>query len=337
MSEAGLPQFPEVEMNLVSPAQPAIARIVSNDLCMNGKSASYVRHTVLDVSDTPLAGRLHAGQAFGVIPPGRDARGKVHKVRLYSLACPSWGEDGAGQHIATTTKRLIDEWHPPPGPGRSNDWSPGAASVASVAEYRLLLGLCSNFLCGLRAGDEVMVSGPNGKRFLLPVDRHAHDYVFIATGTGIAPFRGMIMELLKSGPEQVASQIHLIAGSPYSTDLLYHREFLSLRDEHDNFHYHTAISREPHSAYGRGRYAHQVLEDDIGTFAPVLESERTLIYLCGITGMEAGVFGALEKHGLGRPYFARKDSRAGQPGNTDAAPLLHQAVRTTQRCLVEVY
>jgi ferredoxin--NADP+ reductase len=337
MNESGAPQFPEVEMNLVSPAQPVIARVVSNDLCMNGKSASFVRHTVIDVSDTPLAGRLHAGQAFGVIPPGRDARGKAHKVRLYSLACPSWGEDGAGRQIATTTKRVIDEWRPPSGSARSNDWSPGAASVASVAEYRLFLGLCSNFLCGLRAGDEVMVSGPNGKRFLLPVDRNAHDYVFVATGTGIAPFRGMVRELLQAVTGTVTSRIHLIAGSPYTTDLLYHREFLALQKEHDNFRYHTAISREPLQSRNRGRYVHQALEDEMETFGPLLAGERTLLYLCGIAGMEAGVFGVLDRLGLGQAYFTRKDRQSGDADSTDSAPLLHQAVRTSTRCLVEVY
>jgi ferredoxin--NADP+ reductase len=337
MSESGAPQFPEVEMNLVSPAQPAVARVVSNDLCMNGRSASFVRHTVIDVSDTQLAGRLHAGQAFGVVPPGRDARGKAHKVRLYSLACPAWGEDGHGHHIATTTKRVIDEWRPPTGSGLNNDWSPGAASVAAVAEYRLFLGLCSNFLCGLRAGDEVMVSGPNGKRFLLPVDRSAHDYVFVATGTGIAPFRGMIMELLQARTGPVGSRIHLIAGSPYTTDLLYHREFLALQEAHDNFHYHTAISRESPDSRQRGRYVHHVLEDDMDTFGPVLADDRTLLYLCGIAGMEAGVFAVMDRHGLGQSYFTRKSRRSGTVDSCEDTPLMHQAVRTSARCMLEVY
>ncbi len=336
MDQIAEPVFPQVEMNIVPSSRPIAARVVSNDSCMNGKSASCVRHTVIDISDTPLHGTLHSGQAFGVIPPGTDSRGKPHKVRLYSLACPPGGEDGSGRHIATTTKRLIDEWRPPSRARLgSGDWTPGAASEAAIVEYRLFLGLCSNYLCGLRSGDEVMISGPNGKRFLLPVQREAHDYVFIATGTGIAPFRGMIMELLQSPDNGAASRIHLIAGSPYTTDLLYHRQFQTLAREHENFHYHTAISREP-SSDGRGVYAHQLLDRHIDEFAPLLDSTRTLLYLCGIAGMETGVFSVLERHGIDGPYFQRKSSAKAESPDEQAA-LTHQAVRTSARCLVEVY
>ena len=76
---------------------------------MKGKSASFVKHLEIDVSGTELAGNFTTGQAFGVIAPGLDHRGKPHKVRLYSFACPSSGEDGAGNIISTTPKRLIDE------------------------------------------------------------------------------------------------------------------------------------------------------------------------------------------------------------------------------------
>ena len=89
------PVLPEVQMNLVRASEPAVARVVSNELCMRGKSASYVKHLVLDVSGTSLAGAFRAGQSFGVLAPGIDDRDKPHKVRLYSVACPSWGEDGA--------------------------------------------------------------------------------------------------------------------------------------------------------------------------------------------------------------------------------------------------
>ena len=99
----------------------------------------------------------------------------------------------------------------------------------------------SSSICGrLRPWQEVQVSGPNGKRFLLPVDRAAHDYLFLATGTGIAPFRGMIADLLG----KVDRDVTLIMGAPYETDLLYHEHFLGLAASHERFNYLTAISRE---------------------------------------------------------------------------------------------
>ncbi|HSG66198.1 MAG TPA: hypothetical protein VLD39_14400, partial [Gammaproteobacteria bacterium] len=259
-SAALAPRFPEPELNLVSVKEPVRCRIVSNENCLRGKSASFVRHTVIDVGGTALEGRCRVGQAFGVIPPGVDVNGKPHKVRLYSLACPSAGEDGDGRLISTTTKRVIAEG----GPSSAND------------EHRLFLGVCSNFLCDLGPGDEVCVTGPNGKRLLLPDDPAQHDYLFVATGTGIAPFRGMLLELLERRPQPVASQIHLLMGAPYTTDLIYDDLFVRLSRDHANFHYHTAISREPQPDGRPGLYVYHLLDRPMDQFREVLESPQTL-------------------------------------------------------------
>jgi ferredoxin--NADP+ reductase len=220
----GTPVLPEAKMHLVTPAQPGIATVVLNERCTaSRKSAGFIRHLVLDVSKTALAGNYISGQSFGVIPPGLDEHGKPHKLRLYSIASPTTGEDGEGRVLATTVKRTIDEHN---------------------ETQRLFLGVASNYLCDLKPGAEVKVTGPSGKRFVLPVDAGAHDYVFFATGTGIAPFRGMLMDLFRRG---VSSKIILVMGAPYATDLLYHQDLLRWQEEHPNFTYLTAISREKHA------------------------------------------------------------------------------------------
>ena len=99
------PTLTEVSMHLVKPNEPVVGRVVANDLCMRGKSASFVRHVAIDVSGTPLEGGFKSGQSFGVIPPGTDAKGRPYKVRLYSIASPTFGEDGQGKVLATTCKR----------------------------------------------------------------------------------------------------------------------------------------------------------------------------------------------------------------------------------------
>ena len=106
VSAETVPEFPQPDLNVVSVKKPVLGRIVSNENCLRGKSASFVRHTVIDVGGTPLEGRCRVGQAFGVIPPGLADDGKPHKVRLYSLACPTAGENGDGKLISTTTKRV---------------------------------------------------------------------------------------------------------------------------------------------------------------------------------------------------------------------------------------
>ena len=106
------PELGEVQMHVVKPKAPVIGRVVSSASCMNGRSASFVRHVSIDVSGTPLAGSFRSGQAFGVIAPGENERGKPHAVRLYSLACPTQGEDGDGNVVSTTVKRVVDEYTP---------------------------------------------------------------------------------------------------------------------------------------------------------------------------------------------------------------------------------
>jgi ferredoxin--NADP+ reductase len=325
--------LPEVKMHVVMPTAPVTATISGTRLCMKGKSASYIRHVDIDVSGTPLEGSFRAGQSFGVIPEGTDSFGKTHKVRLYSLASPTWGEDGHGRVITTTPKRVIAEREPQTPKDDPNNHS-------------LFTGVCSNYLCDRSVGDKVQVSGPNGKRFLLPTKPDHHDYLFLATGTGIAPFRGFAMELLKGPPEgspakaswnRCTSQIHLVMGSPYTTDLLYDDLFRELAAKHPNFHYHTVISREQRQDGGRGEYVHQYIERRLDLFRPLLASPRSLIYVCGLAGMQVGLFQMLAKQGLGDGFLTVHEEIAAIPPAEWTNDQVKRRVRSTHRCMLEVY
>lgn len=318
------PDLPTVKMNLIRPTKPATARVISNELCTRGKSASFVKHLVLDVSTTPLAGNFHAGQSFGVITPGTAPNGKAHKVRLYSVASPTWGEDGAGNVVSTTPKRLIEEHVP-------------QSAKDDPDDHQLFLGVCSNYLCDLRAGDDVQITGPNGKRFLLPVDPQSHDYLLLATGTGIAPFRGMILELLDGPDGPTSSRIDLIMGTPYTTDLLYDELFRQLAEKHSNFHYHTAISRELQTTGARGLYVDGLIDQRIEYFADFIANPRTIVYVCGLDGMRYGLFRTLIKHDLATDYLTVDVSLQSRPMSEWSDRDLKKGVKPTNRCLLEVY
>jgi len=313
---------PKVQQNVVSPKSPVEGRVISTELCTAGgkKAAGFVRHVAIDVTGTPLAGSFKAGQSFGVVPPGHDEQGKPHKLRLYSLACPSAGEDGEGNVVATTVKRLIDE-----------HWK----------EQKLFAGIASNYLCDLRVGDTVTLTGPAGKRFLLPEDPGAFDYIFFATGTGIAPFRGMLGDLAASG---VRSRVALVMGAPFATDLLYDDELRALEAEHDWFRYLPALSRvNQHDGFGP-MYVHQRIEQDPEAqsergLRAMLDSDRTVVYVCGIAGMELGVFKTLAKvlppDRLAQ-YAAIDPEIAHDPGSWDRK-MIGRAIKPTDRVMLEVY
>ncbi|MBL0921067.1 MAG: hypothetical protein IBJ10_02935 [Phycisphaerales bacterium] len=302
-------------MHVRTPKEPGTATILRNELATSRKAAGYVRHVEIDLTGSGLEGQFLPGQAIGVIAEGVDEAGKPHKVRLYSICSPARGEDGKGVVVATTVKRLIDE-----------HWE----------SHKLFVGVSSNYLCDRRPGDKVLVSGPAGKRFVLPVDKSAHDYVFFATGTGIAPFRGFIMDLLENN---CTSQVFLIMGSPYSTDLLYHADLLRLQEQHKNFQYITAISREKQADGHDPLYIQDRIRTERERLLPALISPRTLIYVCGVAGMELGIFQQLALHLTGNDLrqYLDVDPEALAAIRQWTRPMIHKQVRPTRRVFLEVY
>ena len=333
------PVLPEAKMHVAMPTAPVAAKIAASRLCMKGKSASFIRHVEIDVGGTALEGTFRAGQSFGVIPDGTDKFGKPHKVRLYSLASPSWGEDGFGRVIATTPKRVIAEREP-----QSDKDDP--------TDHSLFLGVCSNWLCDRRAGDAVSVSGPNGRRFLLPEDPSKHDYLFVATGTGIAPFRGFLTELLVGPPagspaaatwKRCESRIELVMGAPYTTDLLYDDLMRELAAKHPNFRYHPVISRElrvdGEKVLGKGEYVHHYIDRQVEhtpRAMDLLHSDRTLVYMCGLAGMQVGVFQMLARRGI-KGFTKIGEELASKPVAEWTTEDIKRRVRATHRCMLEVY
>ncbi len=312
----GIPEMPEVVQHLAKPNDPITAKVVETRICSaSKKAAGYVRHIGFDVSGTPLANGWISGQSFGIIPPGVTASGKQHKLRLYSICSPTKGEGGNGSIIATATKRVLDE-----------HWD----------THELFTGVCSNYLCDLQVGDEALLTGPAGKRFVLPKDPSKHDYLFIATGTGIAPFRSMLADLASTGMKSNAT---LIMGAPYATDLLYHEDMLALDQEFDRFSYRTAISRHLIDGQSRPMYVQDRLEEDHADLRAMLESERTLIYICGIAGMELGILKSLSKM-LSKQHLAqylRIDPEIANDLDSWQRRMIPRTIKPTKRVFLEVY
>lgn len=302
-------------MHVRTPKEPGVATIVKNELATSRKAAGYVRHVEIDLTGSGMEGTFMPGQAIGVVADGLDENGKPHKVRLYSICSPTRGEDGKGVIVATTVKRLIDE-----------HWE----------TRKLFVGVSSNYLCDRRPGDKISVTGPAGKRFVLPVDKSAHDYIFFATGTGIAPFRGFIMDLLESGCQ---SQIYLVMGSPYSTDLLYHADLLRMQEQHKNFQYITAISREKQADGHDPLYIQDRLRTERNRLLPTLINPRTLIYICGVAGMELGIFQqmALQLTGADLRQYLDVDPEVLADIRKWTRQMIHKQVRPSRRVFMEVY
>lgn len=303
--------LPDVELNIYTPKDYVEVPIVENRICTKENSPNFVRHVTFDISGTDLEGRVRVGQSIGILPPGENERGRPHKLRLYSVSSPTEGENGQPHLISTTVKRTIEEFD----------------------NNELYLGVCSNYLADLQVGDHVKMTGPSGRRFLLPENATDFNYVMFATGTGIAPYRGMIMELLESG---IQNDIILVFGCPYRTDLLYADYFEPLDKEYSNFHYLPHVSREARRADGSKKYVQTCLWDDQELLDPVLEQDNSLLYICGLKGMEAGIYRALGKKNLNQYLDIREPAADKTPDEWNEKDL-KRYVKPSSRTFVEVY
>ncbi|MBI2104425.1 MAG: hypothetical protein HYT90_02420 [Candidatus Omnitrophica bacterium] len=148
-------------------------------------------------------------------------------------------------------------------------------------------GAASTYCWKLKAGDPVSISGPHGN-FLLkePLD---YEPVFMATGTGVAPFRSMVKHLLH---RNVTRNIWLLFGTRYEHSLLYESEFRSLAGIRHNFRYIPTVSR-PKEWHGEVGHIQQTFQKHI---TDVSDKE---IYLCGWLEVVKAVHKDLQ--GLGVP------------------------------------
>src|SRR5438094_1019167 len=115
-------------------------------------------------------------------------------------------------------------------------------------------GFMSNFLCDMKEGDELRAQGPFGDFILRPP---MLDTLFIATGTGIAPFRSMLHWLVADPSRHEDRQLWLLFGSRTEPDIYYHQEFLRLVEAHENFHYLPTLSRGAGDWQGLRGYVQQ--------------------------------------------------------------------------------
>jgi ferredoxin-NADP reductase len=137
-------------------------------------------------------------------------------------------------------------------------------------------GFMSNHLLSLNEGGEITFQGPFGNFILHPPMR---DTLFIATGTGIAPFRSMLHWLLAEEVRHEGRQLWLLFGARTEQDLYYREELEQLAAKHSNFHFLPTLSRAPAEWKGLRGY--------VQTHVPEIVGSRTDMhaYICGLAKM----------------------------------------------------
>lgn len=153
---------------------------------------------------------------------------------------------------------------------------PDGSNRFALCLNRVQDGFMSNFLCDMNPGGELSAQGPFGDFILHPPMR---DTLFIATGTGIAPFRSMLHWLLADVSRHENRRIVLLFGSRYDTDIYYHGEFLRLAAEHPNFEYLPTLSRGGPEWKGLRGYVQEHVPGIVAGHADMNA------YICGLNDM----------------------------------------------------
>ncbi|MDJ0688320.1 MAG: phycobilisome linker polypeptide [Xenococcaceae cyanobacterium MO_188.B32] len=273
----------KVPVNIYRPKNPYVGKCLDiYDLVGEG-GIGTCRHMTFDLSE----GDLHylEGQSIGIIPPGEDENGKPHKLRLYSIASTRHGDNLDDKTVSLCVRKL-EYKHPETG--------------------ELVEGVCSTYLCNLKPGDDVAITGPVGKEMLLPDDEDAN-IIMMATGTGIAPFRAYLWRMFEEGdlnPDyNFKGFAWLFFGIAKTPNILYKEKLESMQQQNpDNFRLTYAISREQKNPEGGRMYIQHRIAEHADELWELVQNPKTHTYICGLKGMEDGIDEAMskaaEKHGV---------------------------------------
>jgi len=149
-------------------------------------------------------------------------------------------------------------------------------------------GVFTPHLFALQPGDSVEMSTPLGFFVIRDPSKEA---VFIATGTGIAPFRAMAPDYLL---HPHSKQLTLLFGVRHQQTIYYRDDFEALAGQYPNFRFWPTLSRADSSWSGRIGHVQSHLLEAIG-------DRRDLdVYICGLKAMVDDVRAILKGLGFDR-------------------------------------
>jgi cytochrome-b5 reductase len=210
-------------------------------------------------------------------------RQDTHDVRTFCFALP---EDATldllpGDHLyvhATINDKTVKRPYTPSS-------VPGTTGYFDLTVKRYETGLVSKYLHDRKAGDTVLMSGPNtGGHW---VDGMAKRVGFVAAGTGITPMISIIRWILAKGLDV---EMFLIFANKTETDIIFRDEWDANAREHANFHVYHVLEQPPGGwTHGKGRITEEILRRQLPPPGP-----DTAVFLCGPAVMVDALEGTLK-------------------------------------------
>lgn len=121
--------------------------------------------------------------------------------------------------------------------------SPGIQHAFELLIDTAPQGVGTTYLQNLQLGQEISVLAPMGVFTLAKEEQAGREksLAFVATGSGIAPLRSMVLHLLQDLGDQ--REITLYWGLRHVEDIFWQEEFHELEKAFPNFHFHLTLSK----------------------------------------------------------------------------------------------
>ena len=242
-----VPEISEIEINPLI-ITPNDVWAVDSKVVLNHQPAALLPkfHIAKALECRVLAGKFHSFIFETETPiaykPGQYISIKVADARInsYSIATNE-GENKFGLLIDTS----------PGGPG-------------------------SKYFDNLKAGDKISFLGPFGT-FTYKPDNDVKHILFLGTGSGCAPLRCMIDDLLKT--QSIKTPITLYLGLRYQTDIFWKDYFKKLSADYPNFKFILAISKPDADCQEKTGHITELIGQDFP------DASGMAAYLCGNMSM----------------------------------------------------
>ncbi|RXT57148.1 NADH oxidase [Bosea sp. Tri-44] len=211
----------------------------------------------------------------------------VAEIRQLSLSTIGFSLAVAGEPLSYLPGQYVNV--SVPGTTQTRSYSFSSMSRDGAVEFlvrNIPGGLMSSYLAKRAApGDGLTITGPVGSFYLREVKR---PLLFLAGGTGLAPFLAMLDELKNIGSDQ---PIHMIYGVTSDADLVETDKLTAFAAQIAGFTYSTIVA-DPASGHDRKGYVTNHMPD------AVLHGGDVDLYLCGPPPMVDAVRTHLAERGV---------------------------------------
>lgn len=217
-----------------------------------------VRSITLTLENSDFSYR--EGQHVGIIVPGAFESGHEKHFRVYSIAnSPSPDEAEVKIELCVRRCSYLDE--------------------SSGVE---LPGISSNYLCDLKVGDSVSITGPYGEMFKIPRDPESN-LLMIGSGTGIAPFRAFIQHI-NQHHRQWKGQLFLFYGPRTGAETLYVNDHQTdLENYYDEKTYTAFNDLSPNTPRQKGGdQLRDTIAQNVREIWDLLQHPKTHVYFAGL-------------------------------------------------------